>query len=149
MSNFLWEKNLVSYGKTNNFCGNQQLGARVYFHVLILYAVVEYPCEAKHFDLTPNRKKIISYTKKHYRPAAKRITTSNDISEHADITLITQQMHKEMSKLCSIEHHSILQDTHEGIKRFRWQTIWLEYQSKVPTLFAFYLAYFLKMIKSW
>ena len=115
--------------------------------MLILYAVVEYPCEAKHFDLTPNRKKIISYTKKHYRPAAKRITTSNDISEHADITLITQQMHKEMSKLCSIEHHSILQDTHEGIKRFRWQTIWLEYQSKVPTLFAFYLAYFLKMIK--
>lgn len=77
----------------NNFCGNQQSGVRVYFHVLILYIVVEYPCEAKHFDFTPNRKKIISYTKKHYRPAAKRITTSNDISEHAGISLMAQQMH--------------------------------------------------------
>ena len=34
-----------------------------------------------------------SYTKKHYRPAAKRITISNDISEHAGISLMTQEMH--------------------------------------------------------
>ena len=47
------------FSKTNNFCGNHQSGARVYFHVVILYIVVEYPCEAKHCDLTPNRKKII------------------------------------------------------------------------------------------
>ena len=119
MSKLPLRKEFSQLCKTNNFCGNQQSGARAYFHVLILYVVVEYPCEAKHFDLAPNRKKIMIYTKKHYRPAAKRITTSNDISEHAGISLMTQQMHKEMSKICSTEHHSILQDTHEGIKRFR------------------------------
>ena len=107
------------------------------FYVFILQVVVEYPSGTKHFDLTPNKKKaIISYTKRHYRAAAKKITTSKDMSEPIRISL-TQQIRKEMAEICSTEHHSILRDTHEAVKRFSWEIVWSEYQCKVPTLFTF------------
>ena len=33
-----------------------------------------------------------------------------------------------------MNHNSILRDSHEAVKNFSWETIWLELQLKVPTL---------------
>ena len=42
-----------------------------------------------------------------------------------------------MTEICSTDHHySILRDSYEAVKRFSWESIWLEYQAKVPTLLA-------------
>ena len=41
-----------------------------------------------------------------------------------------------MNEICSTNHYSILRDSYEAVKRFSWESIWLEYQAKVPTHFA-------------
>ena len=97
---------------------------------------MQYPSGVKHFDLTPQRKKtVISYTKRHYKAAANRIVNSRATSQHV-ITSLTQQMRKEINEICSTDHHSILRDSYEAMKKFSWESIWLEYQAKVPTLLA-------------
>ena len=52
------------------------------------------------------------------------------------VTSLSQQIRKEMNEICSADHHSILRDSYEAVKRFSWESIWLEYQAKVPTLLA-------------
>ena len=97
---------------------------------------MQYPSGVKHFDLTPNRKKtIISYTKRHYKAAAKRIVNSKATLQHV-VTSLSQQIRKEMNEICSADHNSVLRDSYEAVKRFSWESIWLEYQAKVPTLLA-------------
>jgi len=36
-----------------------------------------------------------------------------------------KQIKAEIEKICSMNHNFILHDTHEGLKRFSWETIWL------------------------
>ena len=33
-----------------------------------------------------------------------------------------------------MNHNSILRDSHEAVKNFSWETIWLELQLKLPTM---------------
>ena len=60
---------------------------------------------------------------------------SKTTSQHV-VTSLSQQIRKEMNEICSADYHSILHDSYEAVKRFNWESIWLEYQAKVPTLLA-------------
>ena len=67
---------------------------------------------------------IVSLSKRNYRAAAKKVATSEKTSEHV-ISVITQQMREEMKEICSKKHNSMLRDSHEAVKMFSWETIWL------------------------
>ena len=41
---------------------------------------------------------------------------------------------REIKGICSDSHDSILLDNHEAVKRFSWETIWVELKEQVPTL---------------
>ena len=47
---------------------------------------------------------------------------------------VAKRVRKEMKEICAKTHNSILRDSHEAVKCFSWQTIWLEYVQKMPTL---------------
>ena len=46
------------------------------------------------------------------------------------------QVCKEMSDICSLQHNSLLRDSHKAIKEFSWQVILTEFAYKLPTLLA-------------
>ena len=50
------------------------------------------------------------------------------------ISSICHTIHKEMKNICSLSHDSILRDSHEGVKHFSWQTVFLELKNNMPTL---------------
>ena len=56
-------------------------------------------------------------------------------SQHV-VASLTQQIRKEMNDICSTNHYSLLRDSYEAVKQFSWESIWLEYEAKVPTLFT-------------
>jgi len=89
----------------------------------------------KSFDLTPKRKKTVLFLSRcNYRAAAKGLITTEHISDHV-VESLTQRVHHEMMVICSEQHNSILCDSHKGVKRFSWESIWLEFQANVPTLY--------------
>ena len=42
----------------------------------------------------------------------------------------------ELTDICSIKVPSILRDSNEAVKQFSWETIYLEFEAKIPTLVA-------------
>ena len=44
-------------------------------------------------------------------------------------------MHEEMKEICSKKHNLMLRDSHEAVKMFSWETIWLELEAKLPIIF--------------
>ena len=103
-----------------------------------LQVLVNYSSGAKQFEVTPTRKgAIVSLSKRNYRAAAKKVATSEKTSEHV-ISVITQQMREEMKEICSKKHNSMLRDSHEAVKMFSWETIWLELEAKLPIMFNFF-----------
>ena len=78
--------------------------------------MVQYPSGAKYFDITPQRKRtVISYAKRHYKAAAKRIVNAKATSQHV-VASLTQQIRKEMNDICSTNHYSLLRDSYEAVK---------------------------------
>ena len=51
------------------------------------------------------------------------------------IESLTLQIRSEMAIICSAQHNSFLRDSHEGVKKFSWESIWLEFKAHVPTLY--------------
>ena len=47
---------------------------------------------------------------------------------------IIKLIKEELKHICSLNHSSILRDDNEAVKRFSWETVWLELQSNVPIL---------------
>ena len=52
------------------------------------------------------------------------------------ISEVSMKIKSEMKDISSKRHDSILRDTIEAVKRFHWDTIWLELQQKMPTLMS-------------
>ena len=47
---------------------------------------------------------------------------------------IIKLIKEKLKHICSLNHSSILQDDNEAVKRFCWETVWLELQSNVLIL---------------
>ena len=60
--------------------------------------------------------------------------TKSDRMGNQIIADIIRIVRKEMKELSSESHSSILRDTFEAVKRFSWETVWMELVNKVPTL---------------
>ena len=60
-----------------------------------------------------------------YTSLASSLTISERTSD-IDILQVARKIRAEMKHICSTDHSSIIQDSHEAVKRFSWETIWLE-----------------------
>ena len=70
-----------------------------------------------------------------YKAAATQLSTHKQTKMYA-IGSLALQVRKEMSDICSLQHNSLLRDSHKAIKEFSWQAIQTEFAYKLPTLLA-------------
>ena len=85
---------------------------------------------------TPSRKKAIKrLTRKSYTSLATGIFSSPNTSR-AMISQLALKIKKEMRELSSDRHDSILRDTIEAVKRFSWETVYLELCKMTPILMS-------------
>ena len=85
---------------------------------------------------TPSRKKTIKrITRKTYYSMASTIVNSPTMSKSV-ITQVATKMKSEMKTVSGDAHDSILRDSVEGVKRFSWDTVWLELSQNIPTLMS-------------
>ena len=96
---------------------------------------VGYPSGEKTIDVTSpwGRKNVKRIVRKNYASLSSCLVSSPRTSDHV-ISNICQTIHKETKRICSISHDSILRDTHEAVKSFSWQTVFLELKNNMPTL---------------
>ena len=64
-----------------------------------------------------------------YSSLASSLASSERTSDLV-IIQIAHQIKQEVKDICAESHNSILQHSHESIKRFSWKTIWLELLGK-------------------
>ena len=79
------------------------------------------------------RKNVKRIIRKNYASLSSCFVSSPRTSDLV-ISNVCQTIHKEMKNICSISHDSIIRDTHEAVKYFSWQTIFLELKNNMPTL---------------
>lgn len=53
------------------------------------------------------------------------------------LPILAKHIRAEMNDICSTKSYSMLRDKHEALKHFSWETLWLEFQQKVPLLLKF------------
>ena len=58
----------------------------------------------------------------------------------AEIAIIIR---KEMKQICSESRDSVIRDSQEGIKHFKWERVWTELVNHMPTLMKLLSAIFL------
>ena len=59
---------------------------------------------------------------------------NSDRTETIVLEAVVSNIKREIKAICSTIHDSILNDNHEAVKRFDWESIWLELNEKMPTL---------------
>ena len=57
-----------------------------------------------------------------------------DRTSHLVLISLGRHIRQEIKHICSDTHNSILRDSHVGIKRYSWVTVWAELNKEVPTL---------------
>ena len=71
--------------------------------------------------------------RKSYSALTSSVVQSSRTSDKV-LTELGRKIKNEIKFICSYEHDSILNDGHEGVKHFSWETVWLELLLNVPTL---------------
>lgn len=61
---------------------------------------------------------------------------NSDCTKDIIITDIVRNLNSEIKHICSTKHDSILLDNHEAVKRFSWQTVWMELNKEMPMLLS-------------
>ena len=51
--------------------------------------------------------------------------------------VVDKKIFSEIKHICSDDHDSILRDCFEAVRRFSWETVYLELQKQMPTLVMF------------
>lgn len=97
--------------------------------------VIPYKTSSRTYSIhTPSRKKTIKrITRKTYHSMASIIVNSPTMSKSV-ITQVAAKLKSEMKIVSSDAHDSILRDSVEAVKRFSWETVWLELSRNIPTL---------------
>ena len=93
---------------------------------------IRYPSGQRTYPInSPWRQNTIkSLTRKSYRAFATSANSSSLTSER--ILEQVCKIIKEMKGICSDEHDSILRDTYEGVKHFKWSRFFDELVQKMP-----------------
>ena len=83
---------------------------------------------------TPSRKHCIkSLARRSYKSLASTVLSSQH-SLKPLLLEVSRKIRREMRVLSSDAHDSVLRDSVEAVKRFSWDTVFLEYEKMVPTL---------------
>ena len=130
-----------TYGtKRNEWRGRYNRNYKICFGYIItvwfyMQVNIDYPSGRKQFPIgTPWRRKAIkTLTRRSYSSMATTIVSSRSTSIPV-ISSIVRQVKKEIRKICSDTHDTVLRDSIEAVKCFSWETIWLELEQNLPTL---------------
>ena len=76
-----------------------------------------------------------SIARRNYKSTFDTLMSTKPVS-HSITTSFARQIKCEIISFCSLERNAILRDDIETIKNFDWETVWLEIQNRVPTLFS-------------
>ena len=108
--------------------------------ITYLQVTIPYPSGTKHYKIeTPTRKRLIKkYTKRTY-PSALSYLAKNQATSKYLLNGVVRNIKGELKLLASVEHNSLLRDTNEAVRRFSWETIWVELMRDVPTLASFFM----------
>ena len=68
-----------------------------------------------------------------YSALSKSLVNSDRMKDNV-VSDVVESVKKEIKLICKKEHDSIIADTHEAVKRFSWDTIWLELNQMMPIL---------------
>ena len=71
--------------------------------------------------------------RKSYRSLSSSVVSSLRTADSV-VATVSQSIRKEIKHIMSLEHDSILKDSTEAVRRFSWETVWLELTNEVPTL---------------
>ena len=85
---------------------------------------------------TPSRKRQIKRIVKKLYCAVASSAMSSPIQSRQIIRQVGSKIKAEMKDLSSFTHDSILNNSREAVKWFSWETIRLEFESKMPTLMS-------------
>ena len=96
---------------------------------------IGYPSGPKTFQLkTPVRKHNVKrFARRSYASLASSVVQSKALSGRI-VGQVASKIRCEMADISSKVHDSILKDNIEALKHFSWDTVFLELQSKMPTL---------------
>ena len=98
---------------------------------------INYPSGRKKYCIgTPWRKKAVKKLTRWCYPSMAKTIVASQAGSSAVVFTIARLMKREIHRLCSDEHDTLLCDSIEAVKCFSWETMWLELEKNVPTLMA-------------
>ena len=98
---------------------------------MLFFFYNDYKSGTKFVKITPSRKKMMnSLGRRCYKSMATEISAHKEIGSYV-LTSLALQMRKEMSNICSLSHNSLLRSKQSAIKHFSWQSLLLEFTSKL------------------
>ena len=75
------------------------------------------------------------------------VLVRNDVTFEHVLYSVVKNIKTESKHIGSLDHNSILRDTKEGVRRFSWETAWLELNKNVLTLTKFLIKFLPKVGK--
>ena len=96
--------------------------------------------ERNHIIHTPWRRKCIKQlTRKNFRSFSGTVLSSSQTSDLI-IKQLASRLRSEMKEISSENHSFILRDSHDGIRFFKWDRLFCELSTMMPTLIKLLLA---------
>lgn len=97
---------------------------------------MRYPTYEKNHNIsTPCRKRAVSScTRKSYKSAASHVT---ELGQDHVLKVVSLKIRAQMCAICSSNFPSVLRNGHDELKNFSWDSLWNEFQVKVPWLVKF------------
>ena len=80
------------------------------------------------------------FVRKNYKALSTSLLKSGR-TQNQIITQVINIIKNELKKICSLSHHSILRDSHEAVKNFSWETVWLELSYAIASIFSLKIPY--------
>ena len=96
--------------------------------------------KARYFHLSRSLKKLGRYVGRGKRRSIAQATVENGALRHEVVLAIGNAAHKEIKKICSDSHDSILRMKSKiALERFTWERVWTEIETNAPLLVSLLL----------
>lgn len=96
--------------------------------------------KARYFHLSQSLKKLGKYVARGKRRSIAHATVENGELRHEVVTAIGNAARKEIKKICSDSHDSILRmKLKPALEHFTWERVWTELQNHAPLLMSLLL----------
>jgi len=85
--------------------------------------------------MTPNRGEVVkSCALKRYKSTAARVV---NLSNRHSLNAVARKVKSEIANICSVLRPSVLRSKDDELNNFNWDSLWLEFVSRMPWLTRF------------